>query len=623
MCGVTNDNNNYEVWNPSVGIYHKAAADNRLSFGGILGAVQDKQVENTLTPKAYPKNFAGLISAIQDLRTGTYEPSVYSSNLEPAGPHLEGQLWFNRNHNRLFVYLDDNWVQTNGSDGMPILSETQPSAEFLLPGQLWFNSTTEVLYIFTGEFIDPATGNTVTAYSANVNAVWKPINGNTSANLQTDATLPLAIALNELTGSAYLPDIDLAQMNNQKDFNEWIHGALTALNTGLSGFQSVATTTSTHSGTIASLSSAIDAVVANLDASISTERSSRESSYNLLSARIDDFEVPDNTQFNSLEQDIAAVNHRVDLIPQYDLSLYASKTELETDIQTVTSQIAALTAAQPDLSGYQTTATAQSEYQTLLDAINARPSVQDVDDVEALIPDVSSFVTQADINSAVSNLSADYLPRTGGALNGSLEINNVDITKPGIDFGNAANGTKGIQFQTNHIGSNKVDLGTTSNFWELAWNFNSLEDFCWVYNNTDKVFSITKDGPACSTILLGDIGANNANGRIINNVVDVKSKLSSHDTDLATHTQQISNLTSAVNTSQAGVYYSDSAPTVALNDGALWFDSQNLRLNVRHGGVWVFPDRVEDTALKAALLNAVNTSTDYASLKTNLIAALS
>ena len=166
-------------------------------------------------------------------------------------------------------------------------------------------------------------------------------------------------------------------------------------------------------------------------------------------------------------------------------------------------------------------------------------------------------------------------------------------------------------------------LGTTANYWECAWNFDSLEDFCWVYNDTDKVFSITKDGPACSTLLLGDIGANSAGGRVINNVIDVKAKLNSHDASIASHTQQLSDLTSTVNTSQAGVYYSDSAPTVSLNDGALWFDSQNLRLNVRHGGAWLFPDRVEDTALKSALLNAVNTSTDYASLKTNLIAALS
>ena len=68
------------------------------------------------------------------------------------------------------------------------------------------------------------------------------------------------------------------------------------------------------------------------------------------------------------------------------------------------------------------------------------------------------------------------------------------------------------------------------------------------------------------------------------------------------------------------IYYSDvSPPTTNINDGDLWFDSANLRLNVRHSNAWLFPDRVEDTALKTALYNAVNNSTDYATLKSGLL----
>ena len=72
------------------------------------------------------------------------------------------------------------------------------------------------------------------------------------------------------------------------------------------------------------------------------------------------------------------------------------------------------------------------------------------------------------------------------------------------------------------------------------------------------------------------------------------------------------------------VFYGDTAPTEGtLTDGDIWFDSYNLRLNVRHSGYWIFPDRVEDVNLKAALHTAVNTSTDYDTLKTNLLNALS
>ena len=71
------------------------------------------------------------------------------------------------------------------------------------------------------------------------------------------------------------------------------------------------------------------------------------------------------------------------------------------------------------------------------------------------------------------------------------------------------------------------------------------------------------------------------------------------------------------------IYYSDTSPnSTLLEDGDIWFDSVNLRLTVRHQGVWVFPDRVEDVALKSALYSAVSTATDFDTLKLKLMAAL-
>ena len=64
--------------------------------------------------------------------------------------------------------------------------------------------------------------------------------------------------------------------------------------------------------------------------------------------------------------------------------------------------------------------------------------------------------------------------------------------------------------------------------WEYAWKFDQDEDFCWIYNDTNKVFSITKDGPACSTLVLGDFGANGNNGRVIHNKIDVKERLNTY-----------------------------------------------------------------------------------------------
>ena len=167
MCGVTNDNNNtasiidqpsensegYQVWNPSVGLTIKPHLISGIVMVASIGALQDKQVESTLSPKAYPENFAGIIAAIQDLKTGTYQPGSDSGDLPPGnsidnsdpdnpiyvpGPHVNGQLWFDTRQGRLFVYIDGSWVQTNGADGLPILLPQQPSAEYLVPGQLWF-----------------------------------------------------------------------------------------------------------------------------------------------------------------------------------------------------------------------------------------------------------------------------------------------------------------------------------------------------------------------------------------------------------------------------------------------------------------------------------------------------
>jgi hypothetical protein len=112
--------------------------------------------------------------------------------------------------------------------------------------------------------------------------------------------------------------------------------------------------------------------------------------------------------------------------------------------------------------------------------------------------------------------------------------------------------------------------------------------------------------------------SSNANGPVYNNQIDVRAKLAEIDN----LTTRIDNLDVAASAGH-NIYYSDAAPvTPLLQNGDLWFDSDDLRLSVRHGGAWVFPDRVEDTALKSALYQAVSTSTDYETLKVKLLAAL-
>ena len=68
------------------------------------------------------------------------------------------------------------------------------------------------------------------------------------------------------------------------------------------------------------------------------------------------------------------------------------------------------------------------------------------------------------------------------------------------------------------------------------------EDFCWKYNDT-KVFSISKEGPACSTLILGDFSANNSQGRVIRNKIDVKQRLTDYQFAFETMRQGVANAT--------------------------------------------------------------------------------
>ena len=74
-------------------------------------------------------------------------------------------------------------------------------------------------------------------------------------------------------------------------------------------------------------------------------------------------------------------------------------------------------------------------------------------------------------------------------------------------------------------------------------NFDSDEDFCWVYNDTNKVFSITKEGPACSTLYLADFHDNTTSGRQLSNKIDVKERLVKYQSAFEQMRQGVANAT--------------------------------------------------------------------------------
>ena len=148
-----------QVWDPSVGLYFTPGSDNAESYGGVVTAIQDQiKLSGSDQLKAFPYNFAGIISAIQALTVEVDAgpaAEIGDSPEEITNP-LDGTLWFDTRQGRLFVAFDNEWYQTNGADGLPIVTDNNtPPSSFNLPnGQFWWDAANNSLYIFEGTFRD-------------------------------------------------------------------------------------------------------------------------------------------------------------------------------------------------------------------------------------------------------------------------------------------------------------------------------------------------------------------------------------------------------------------------------------------------------------------------------------
>ncbi len=68
----------------------------------------------------------------------------------------------------------------------------------------------------------------------------------------------------------------------------------------------------------------------------------------------------------------------------------------------------------------------------------------------------------------------------------------------------------------------------------------------------------------------------------------------------------------------------ETQPTTAQSiDGALWYQPSSTSLYLFDGTNWINLSTAAVASLKSSLYTAVNTSSDYATLKTNLLSALS
>ena len=553
-----------QVYKPQPGEYWKDGLRYRESFGGIIAEIQDQIVAKSgTTAKTYPQNYAGIIAALNDLgalitegnlpSVGTYPLNWDVAGQDWQGPPVDGTLWFDTRQGRLFIAIDGEYYQANGADGIASVGPEVPTNPPVI-GSTWFDTYYDILYVYVG-------GD---------NNTWQAVRGAGEVSLTT-ATLPLSIARSafNVLDHVIIPDVPVSVMEVQKDYNEYLYAALLTLDKGVVDTRVIisetAPTENLYNGTLwydssslemsiyyadengsqwvpTSVSYSYDEDLNTLTSALALERVTRTNAIAALQAAITTIQSGAIPDLESLETKVTALESHVANHPaEVDLSGYTTSAQLTVAVNSLVSQVTAVDNKIPDLTNYVTSSVTTE----LANAIAALPTTSEVSTlISAAAPDLSSYVAQAAIDSSISAITNTYLPRTGGTLTGAFVVNKTDANSPAFDFSSEkwySNLTH--KYATNAAAASYASFGTNAKLYEYAWDFTSNEDFCWIYNDTTKVFSITKDGPACSNLYIGDFQENTNDGRVITNKIDVKDRLTKYQTAFENVRQAVSDST--------------------------------------------------------------------------------
>ena len=541
--------------NPSLGSTLSLTKDERESYGGIIAALKEKQKEwhNTGT-KAYSANFGGIIQAIKDLQQGQDSPGAGAGPLPPGGSididaggnpiyvpgvNPTGALWFDTRQGRLFISIEGEWYQTNGGDGYPIITAdaVPPSTDYLIPGQFWIDDSTKNLYIFTGEYVGGE-------------PVWNSIStGGGSGITQTTATLPLANPTTRFD-SDDLPDA--SGLATQADYNEWLHDSLVQLSNN-SGTSIVISDAPPADAAVGSLWYDSDYLTLNIlyDDGSSTQWVPTFSGNNQSVITADDFVLAIEEERSDRIAQVAAANHNINTNTseisniynaldnlrsrqnaaealRVELQNYATSVEVQTLFTDLQLQINGIDYSKPDFTPYATTTYVDHEVNKLESLISVYPTHADLSAVERQIPSIANLVTRDYVDTSLRQAREGYVYETGGTITGPLLLNSGDVAESALDFSGANHyGRNALKFTTDN--TNYTTLGTTESPYEVAWKFNSNEDFCWVHNGS-KVASIDQNGIATSKLLLGSFQPNTTQGRVLVNTIDVGDRLNKYQT---------------------------------------------------------------------------------------------
>ena len=487
-------------------------------------------------------------------------------------PPKDGMLWFDTRQGRLFVALDEEWWQTNGADGLAYVRDyttDPPPVDDVLPGQFWFDPVANALFVFN-------------------DGQWVLVSEGEGGVDQTTATLPLANTGPKgraaLAEGEILPEVDLASLVVQSDLNGYYFECLLALEAAVTGVNPVHVGTAppvlepgeeyapgqlwydtqslelsvwyqdddTGQWVPTAASYSYDSDLDVIRRSIATETSIRENAVHSILEQLQTINATDAEEITALTDGLAALQTKVDTKADSSvLTSYATNNYVRSEVEDTKSELLAeisqVNQAIPSLDGYATTSDVSNSAATLTELIDAKTTMSEVATYVTNTLTANSYSTQEYLDQSLATLSQNYLTHAGGTLTGTLNINKLDLALPALDFSTSPEaGMPAMKFvtrTTDYSSTYCPTFGTTNKLYELAWNFEGDEDFCWIYNDTSKVFSITKDGPACSSLVIGDIDADNTSGRVIHNKIDVKERLVAYQQVFEDIRQGVSNAT--------------------------------------------------------------------------------
>ena len=585
-----------QVYKPSVGAYFSPGAENAESFAGIVTAIQDQIASQAGVVKSYPYNFAGIISALQDLTFAVEAPPGSNIGPKPDGGDVvidangdpqfnystaptDGTLWFDTRQGRLFIAFEDEWYQTNGADGLPVITSTStaPSASNLALGQFWFDSSTNILYIFDGQYTE-ANGSVVTTPTATTTPLWIEL---VDANaIPTTATLLLAgpslptKVIDAVSNSNYLPYVDPTTVTHQDDANLYLFDAIIALDTQI-GEQAIGMSTSpptnpvegelwydiedlelsiwyvepgddvTDGQWVPTFSAIMqDQAIASTQASVAVETASRILGDNTLTTAVSTLETTVTANKSTHQNSIDGLQAQINALPSTDLTGYATTTEVAAQINPVEASVAGLIGDVSSIyTNYVTKLSLQDEIAILNSSIAAKASSTELAAVQATIPSIAGYATETYVTSAIAALPAG-ITSSGGTITGGLTINKADVAVPALNFStHSYDGKLAQKYRTNTSTEKYATFGTNDNLFEYSWNFTDCEDFCYTHSTNGKVASIDKNGIAAKALYVADFGTNTTYGRALLNTIDVGARLTTYQTAFTTLRTQAASAT--------------------------------------------------------------------------------